>query len=540
MDSKEFQRILTCFADKPADVDVSKGTLLVQLRDQVISAKVTSRPSGLIVEEDGVQYRSEDWIINRIAQLHLLADRILSYIPEQKDFVTPAGALRDQLDFEDNAQSHHGPDATKIIYNILNRRPGGTSSVLYLTSDAGEGKTTLINHVARAQAQAYKSKSTDWLLIPISLGGRAFLRFDDIVVAALVNTLRFQGLYYEAFVELVKLGALVPAFDGFEEMFVGNTSDDAVSALGNMLQLLNSSGSLLLSARKAYFEYRGLDSPALLYDALGVVSVSFARLSLERWTQAEFMQYAANRGIAAAEQIYSDFSTKIGATHPLLTRAVLVQKLFDVASVERDRQELLTRIQREGEQWFMQFVDALIEREANKWIDSSGSPARPLIAASEHHELLCMVAQEMWESGTSSLRGDVLDALTEIYCDKAKKPAAIGKQLKERLKQHALLTQQDLAKATFTFDHEEFNHFFLGESIGRCLLDGSLPDMRRLMQPRMLPERALDVAALYIRSKGGALTKPISSLADLTRTEDAASFVSENAGSIAIRILIII
>src|SRR4029077_1840672 len=97
---------------------------------------------------------------------------------------------------------------------VLSRRPAGATSVLYLTSDAGEGKTTLINHLALKQAQRYKEKTTDWLLVPIPLGGRTFLRFDDVVVAALVNRLRFQLFYYDAFLELVRLGVLVPAFAG--------------------------------------------------------------------------------------------------------------------------------------------------------------------------------------------------------------------------------------------------------------------------------------------------------------------------------------
>ena len=38
-----------------------------------------------------------------------------------------------------------------VLLRVLGRRPAGVASVLYLTSDAGEGKTTLISHLARQQ-----------------------------------------------------------------------------------------------------------------------------------------------------------------------------------------------------------------------------------------------------------------------------------------------------------------------------------------------------------------------------------------------------
>ena len=84
------------------------------------------------------------------------------------------------------------------------------------------------------------------------------MRFDDVIIGALVNRLRFPMLYYEAFIELVKMGAVVPALDGFEEMFVEGSAGDAISALGNLVNTLQSSGTVLIAARKAYFEYRSL------------------------------------------------------------------------------------------------------------------------------------------------------------------------------------------------------------------------------------------------------------------------------------------
>lgn len=44
MQFEEFRRVVTCFADSVDDVDASKGDLLVQIRDETITAKLHERP----------------------------------------------------------------------------------------------------------------------------------------------------------------------------------------------------------------------------------------------------------------------------------------------------------------------------------------------------------------------------------------------------------------------------------------------------------------------------------------------------------------
>lgn len=179
-------------------------------------AKVISKDGVLFVQENDLGKSASNWIRNRIACLPQLADRIIDYIPSDKYFVNPCGRLLDELEYDPEEKEQEIPNTTSKLIEILSRKIPGTSSIVYLTSDAGEGKTTLINQLAHEQANNFKQKS-DWLLLlPIPLGGRPFLRFDDIVIASIVNNLRFR-FYYESFIELVRLGFIVPAFDGFEE-----------------------------------------------------------------------------------------------------------------------------------------------------------------------------------------------------------------------------------------------------------------------------------------------------------------------------------
>jgi hypothetical protein len=535
MDIQSLRRILTAFADSPADFDVNKGTVLLQLRGEYLEAKVVSRPGGLRVLENGDEFPAEVWIVNRVARLPMLADRILEHLPTEQFFVTPRGELSDQLD--------ESPDDTQIVDNtteaaftFLGRRPGGTASVLYLTSDAGEGKTTLIYHLAREQARRYKAKEQDWLIVPVSLGGRTFMRFDDVIVGALMNRLRFPYLYYDAFLELVRLGVIVPALDGFEEMLVEGPAGDAISALGNLVEGMQSAGSVLIAARKAYFEYKDIQSQTRLFDSLGGQSVSFGCLALKRWDQAKFIEYAEKRGITNPYKVFQEVSKKLPANHPLLTRAVLVRRLLDIAESAEDRNQLLAGIEANPNDYFRSFIGTIIHREATeKWIDKLGEVAKPLISEDEHYELLASVALEMWGSNAEALRADVFDNVSDLFADSRRKAKVITRQVVERIKQHALIVKLDGNR--FAFDHQEFYHFFLGEGIGNLLATGGTADIAHTLRQGQLPRLSVDTAARHLARLKIPVAEVIKTANEVCLNEPRTSYAKENLGGFLVRLL---
>ncbi len=536
MDAREFTRIALTFADAPTDCDLTKGELLLQIRDELVNVTLSQREGALYVTEDEDTRPAVQWLINRLARLPLLAERLLTFLPTEPHFVAPSGHLLDQIDFEPEDEPDPVPDALETAQQIIDRRPGGTTSVLYLTSDAGEGKTTIIQELARAQAEAYKKKQSDWLLVPVALGGRPFLRLDEVVVSALVNRFRFQLLYYDAFVELIRLGVIVPALDGFEEMFV-ESSGEAVSALGNLVQMLKSSGTILVAARKAFFEYKSFKSQARLFDSLGTESVAFARLALDRWSRDQFLGYAQKRSMPEGNVVYEDVSSALGEDHPLLTRAVLVRRLLDVAAKLEDRKELLETLHGMPEESFATFTRAIVEREANdKWIDRSGDPAKPILTVEEHVALLSLVAEEMWKSHVDELSEEMVDFVAQLFCETEGKSALKSRQIIERLKQHALIVKRNAGRQTFAFDHEEFMNFFLGIAAGRTVGKGVVADTAAFLRSGPIPEMAADMT-LHRLKADDKTEDGLRHLVNVCVAEGPASYARENCGSLIIRIL---
>ena len=534
----EFERVLRTFADDASGLDVSKGIVMVQIRDEIVEASLEESPGQVYVVEDGDKVPAAMWITRRIARIPLLSDRILAHVDDEPHYVGPSGQIRDRINAAPDGADKNVDEVDAAVLKHL-KGTTGTTTVHYLTSDAGEGKTTVINRMARVQAGRFKRKEADWLLLPIRLGGRAFLSFDDIVVAELANKLRFQFFYYDAFLELVKMRVIVPAFDGFEEMFVERSPGEAISALGNLIQDLESQGSVLVAARKAAFEYKNLEAQAKLFDAIPDRSVEYARTRLRRWNRDQFLDYTRKRGVSDGEQVYDKVENRMGSNHPLLTRAVLVKRLVDVAE-EGAADDLLRRLNRDPNDYFHGFVESIVDREAQeKWIDRSGSPRQPLLSADEHHMLLAEIAKEMWMTARDALRKDYVELVAELFAaDRSKRPDII-RQVKGRITQHSLLALQGML---YCFDHEDFQRFYLGEAIAATYVSSRNPglDLDDYLRKGPLTTLATDSAVNAARRKRVDLRLFLETLQWLVTRAHPTSYVVENAGALAVRVLEVI
>jgi hypothetical protein len=549
MDINEFRRILTSFADEPTDVDIRLGRIVAQIRDDVFDVEISYSETPerlLLVTENEQQYPARSWLFNRVARLPQLADRILAAtnvtqdVAEMSPFVTLSGSLSPDLSADLATQDDQAiPDTVQALLRKADNPLPGATSVLYITSDAGEGKTTLINRVAREQAQLYKERKVSSLVVPIPLGGRAFLTFDDAVIASLVNKLRFNYLYFDAFVQLVRMGAIVPAFDGYEEMLVEGSKNEAVSALGSLVQSLDSSGTIFVAARKAFFEYLSFKTQAKLFDAIGNRSASFSRLEIARWDKTRFCRYGQLRKINDSEEIFDTVASRLGSDHPLLTRAVLVRRLFDVAAQQQDRNALAELLGTCPQDYFYTFIDAIVKREASeKWLSRTAHDVlEPLLKIEEHHELLSQIAQEMWQTTATSLRHDVIDVLVEIFSDSHKKAGSVTRQIKERLKQHSLLVADSSKGQALAFDHEDFQSFYTGESLGRLLGECQRTALQTFISINLLSRSMVEQAVQYLlRHKLDSL-KTLATLTEINASEGGFSYCKENCGTLAMRIV---
>lgn len=543
MQIDRFRSIVSAFADPGAEVIHDHQRIMFSINGEIIDATIISRSGDIYVDESGgAAVPASHWIVNRLAKLPLLSSRIIEQIPEQPDFVAPAGQSLPSLDAKPDEKKHRTENALNEVLTTLSERSPFETKVLYITSDAGEGKTSLINKAAREQAKKFSAGSSDWLLVPIILGGRHFLRFDDITVGALQNKYRFPFLYYNSFLSLVRMGVIVPAFDGFEEMFVENSSGEALSAMGILVSALDSTGALVIAARKAYFEFENLRIQEKLYDTISSYSVAFSKLEIDRWSREQFLLYCAKRLVLDADKIYERVAERLGATHSLLTRPVLVRRLIDIAEKSDSLEAFLEKIQQSGSDYFSVFVRGIIEREANeKWIDRSGDMGSSLLSVDEHCELLSLISVSMWESRTDYLKQDHLEMVAEYFSEAKRKTALQTQQIKDRVRGHALLITSSDTSNAIEFDHDEFRQFFLGTGItaaAKPMDKSALSETFSILRRGILPEHAQLAFTRSIKSDANLNGLDLAIfIAQISKLDGQASYTKENCGNLICRLI---
>jgi hypothetical protein len=542
MQIDDFKSIVSTFADPGSEILFEKTKIIISVNGDLLDASLSTRAGDVQIDDGNGAQPASNWILTRLAKLPLLATRLRETVKDNETFVSPAATLLPSLEVRPENTVIQTTDALHTTLQALEERSPLETTVLYITSDAGEGKTSLINQLTREQASRFIANRSDWLLVPIALGGRHFLRFDDITVGALQNRYRFPFLYYNSFLALVKMGVIVPAFDGFEEMFIENSSGEALSAMGLLVGALDSKGALVIAARKAYFEFENLKTQEKLYDTISNYDVGFGKLELRRWARDQFIAYCRKREVANPDLIYDRVRERLGETHSLLTRPVLVRRLVDIACQSPSLEGFLEGIHASGPDFFSVFVRSIIEREANeKWIDRSGEVGSPLLTVDEHCELLSHVAVSMWEARLDYLKREHLEFVTDYFCETKRKNAFQTQQIKERIRGHALLVSSANAAQAVEFDHEEFRLFFLGEGIAdqvRPLSDRAKGDVLASLRKGALPRHAQHAFIRAIkRDPKLSRLEAAKFLLGIASVDGQASYTQENCSGLIVRLL---
>ncbi|MCY4234259.1 MAG: hypothetical protein OXE59_11045 [Bacteroidetes bacterium] len=545
MQYENFKRIVNTFADEDGGVIIENGQLIMSIRGRDIEAEIRERADGIMVIHDESEWTAEKWIRIYLARLDFLADRIIKYVKPPIYYVSPHGEL---LDWQNNSSNDFKfSDATCEILSRLDNRAAGTTTVYYLTSDAGEGKTSLIEKISVEQAYKFKKKQASSLILPIPLGGRSFLRFDDAVIALLSNSLRFQFLYYDSFLELVKMGAIIPAFDGYEEMLSETQSGDAISAIGHLLEQLSSTGTILVSVRRGYYE-SSLRSDSKIVDSIRFeTQIETHHYSLNRWNRNVFLEYAHKRNISDPNKLYERVKSRLGREdHPVLTRAILVRRLIDVALEEKESEldGLLNRIERSQTSFFFDFIEGIVEREVNhKMIDQSGAEISPLLTLDEHHELLSQLSFEMWVNSVTSLDFDTVQLIIKLFVEDNQKRPDLSKKICDRIHDHALLRQDSISEnrraGHIRFDHEDFQEFYLGQSLARAISRGESSQASAIMDVRSLTPLVIKESARYLVdpvTSTSSIDQLLRDLNDLLNGKWHISYIHENCAALMIEL----
>lgn len=537
MNAQLFKNLLRKFADPGSDLLIENDKIMVQVNDSLYSCSIEMKNNEVYIKEDsGNLLPSINWILKNLAKIDILANRIQNILTTDKAYVYP------NLLCEEEYISCDLSNYLNFTSFIRDRSKLNTG-VVYLTSDAGEGKTSFVNELSLYHAQLYNSGQSDFIVVPISLGGRTFHRFDDIVMGALANKFRFPFLNYDAFIELIKLKVIVPALDGFEEMFVETGTGEALSAMGILLNSMDSSGSIIVSARKAYYEFENLSIQPKLFDIIRNLDVAFYKIEIERWDKVKFITFLEKSEVPSPNSVYNQITEILPTDHAIITRPVLAKKFVDLIK-SHDLNQILNKLFEAGNSFFASLVDSIIQREANeKWLEKSGTDAifRPLISVSDHYELLSLLANEMWLQKKDYLKNEMVSLIVELYAETLKFTSETTRQIKERLKGHALLRLSKNDLKAVEFDHEEFKDYFLSNYISKLIVNllktGTFKnELITILRKGLLRDNVRNMLPQFV-SKFSLEFHAFETLNEIAILDGINSYTHENVTDIVIKLL---
>jgi hypothetical protein len=406
-----------------------------------------------------------------------LAQSCLARIKGESDFVASEALLETGQDAETIQLT---PAALSDLIGVARAQAeeGSSTQLFFIKGDAGAGKTTLLRATTRLQAERYLNGESEFLCLYVPAQGRELSNLRDALASEL-GDLR-AAFTHDAVACLVREGVLVPVIDGFDELLGTAGYSGTFSSLQDFLRELEGYGTLVVSARSAFYDVEFGRATGRRTDA--VVSMSTAEI--QPWSDEQLKEYFARRDKRQSAKMAAALARLDAADRELLRRPFFASQF----------EEFVQRVDGDG-RLLEHLIDAYIEREASKIVDAHGAQ---VLDPDGHRYLFELAVADMWESGVRQLSEDDLRTIALLVADELDLDAGQTIQLEAKVTSYAGFRSRrgiHSSQATFAFEHEVYFEHFLGCAIGRLLRESRLDELVRLFDRGVIPD-AVTAASL--------------------------------------------
>ncbi|HEX6781403.1 MAG TPA: NACHT domain-containing protein [Solirubrobacterales bacterium] len=417
-----------------------------------------------------------------MADFDQLASACKATIERQEDFVASEALIDDGLQPSSEVLT---PQALSEVADNARSQAEGLTSLFFLKGDAGAGKTTLLREATALQAERYLEGQSDFLFFYVSAQGRELSNLRDAFSGEL-DDLR-AAFTRDAVATLTRAGALIPIVDGFDELLGTAGYSGAFSSLQSLLTELDALGTLVVSARSAFYdiEFLGRSSGRSSETDLGITTVE-----LMPWSDSQLREYLIRDRAGQDPAKTLEACENLSSSDRELLRRPFFASQFEV---------FVTRAHASDESRLLEhLITAYIDREAEKIVNANGDPVLP---PDGHRHLFELAVSEMWEGEGRQLSGDDLRTIAELVSERFGLDADQASQLRAKVTSYAGFRPRrgrHHSQANFAFEHEVYFDYFLGSAIQRLLKDEYFEELVRFFDRGVIPESVLSasVAAL--------------------------------------------
>lgn len=501
---EQVDSMLRELADNVADYEREAGAVLLRRQGREYSLALREKPgAGVMVSGDVDGQALPEAPFSLFVQTTLLdLPRFATQITRTLDRSSssrPGKYINGPAELSADSQLTRWTETSEQFRRFLNEQEAGTTRLVQLTAGAGQGKTVLLEEVARASASAYHPDifPTPFLLT-VDLLGRYVGTVDDAIAGSLNNTYNFPALNQRDIALCVRNRWLQLALDGFDELVARVGPRDAFLRVTELLEQLRGSGTVILSARESFFELYQIGAAIRSYLRPRQGSYSTSTVRLLPWSEDEGRRVFAAMGSRQPKEDLAGLLSAFGDDKRVVLQPFFLTRLASLWSKGERFADAGGTVDPYRQTAYI--IETYIERETKeKWIDREG---RQLLDRNGHTALLAGLAEQMWSSGAFKLSAEEIRLAAEYSMVTGGYPPLTVDEVKVRAPTHAALMTRD---GGYSFIHDRFFHYYLAVRLCDALRDGSGEAQRTLLSAKEFSPEIIDWVAWLLNDDAAAL-----------------------------------
>lgn len=526
---------ISTFADDVDDIVYENdGSITFEKLGNIFSLQLFEREGQIAIRFEGNEYSYKSFLAKELAHLDHFAKKILQNDNgyESQFYVDPDAIL-----VKTDTQIHG--KAKDVLQNECDRPAWLGARVVFVTADAGHGKSFLLRQFQREQAKKYLEGKTDYIFWHIDLHGRELVRLNEAIMYEL-GDLRITGLYYNSIITLIKNGLIILGIDGFDELAAEKGGDVALGSLTNLVSELSGDGILIAASRRTFFDTQDYIQRAGLMNQKISSDCEFNEIRLQNWGEKQCVDYL-NRYYNDAQIEYNSLKSLFLSTsnHPLLERPFLFTKIVSFAyDDDKTPYEFVVHGGSDLDS-INNIIGAFVKREVNKWSTTEKDSGKPYLVFEQHIRLLSDIAHEMWIEQKDYISIDTIAFILTILFDEWGTDISLRPRITKMAESHALLPISNVGDKYRRFDHEEFRNFFLALAFSRVIKssinNNNFSPVYSFLKNAQLPDTVSQYLILQFNQVESMVV--LDALMNICRKELKSTYAQPNVGTLVPYIL---
>ena len=522
---------IATFAD---DVDEiiydADGTITFERMGKLFQLQLTMKGDEIAICYENKEYSYRQFLAQELANLEQFAKKILQKDDSEEEcyYVDPDAVLIK------GSGSKEG-NARDVLHSECDEPAWLGARLVFVTADAGHGKSFLLRQFQREQSRLYQEHKTDYIFWHIDLHGRELVRLNEAIMYEL-GDLRITGLYYNSIITLIKNGLIILGIDGFDELAAEKGGDVALGSLTNLVSELDGDGILVAASRRTFFNTQDYIQRTGLMNQKVSADCEFDEIRLQNWGEKQCVDYLNvyySEGKKEYNQLTKLFHSSSG--HPLLERPFLFTKIVSFAyNDNKTPYEFVSHGGDNDLDSINNIIGAFVKREVTKWSTTEKDTGKPYLDFKQHLRLLSEIANEMWLEQKDCISIETIAFILAILFDEWQTSHDLRPMITRMAESHALLTISNVGDRWRRFDHEEFRNYFLALALERtlkeCIQKNNYSAAYSFIKIAQLPDTVSQYLVLQLKPEESE--RILDGLMKISYTEIKATYAQPNIGTL--------